>query len=302
MLIVVSCGSSGAVIVDSGSDGAEGGQGDDDWAKCVWEGTASMPTAPGAALTANNTADLTGALLGDTVADPDLQRKKITVQAEGLADDLVLGDGYLLRLTATAEHAYLVIGVTNTSDRTLCSIKGTTYRWLDADGNPLAMPGAGDTLYVGGSVQMLSNGDFAFNCLAAGEKGYFTDVKTTPEGLMLYSKVATVAFGLSGPFSNGTSPAGQLIPTGYDVGACPNGQRAIKVTMANGGAGDVALEPFSFSPAILLDDGGLPLGWLFLQRTQPATVAPGQTTEIYSSFFMEPQVHRLQIYVDFTRP
>jgi len=271
-LVAGGCGSSGAQAGDSG--GGAGGADDDDRAKCLWEGTSSMLT-PGASLTANNSADLTGA---------------------------ALGDGYLLRLTASTENAYLVIGVTNTSARTLCSIKGTTYRWLDGDGSPLAKPGAGDTLYVGGSVQMLSNGDFTYNCLAAGEKGYFTDVKTTADGSMLYSRVTTVAFGLSGPFTDGTAPAGRLVPSGYDIGACPDGKRAVKVTLANGGTGDVALEPFSFSPAILLDDGGLPIGWLFLERTKTITVSAGQTTEIYSSFFMEPKVHRMQVYVDFTRP
>ncbi|MEA2697271.1 MAG: hypothetical protein QOI66_1542, partial [Myxococcales bacterium] len=262
------CGSSGANAGDgaTAADGT-GGAGDDDFAKCVWEGTSSMAT-PGVSLTANNSADLTGALIGDLDADPASQRKMVAVQAEGLAEDLVLGDGYLSRLTASTESAYLVIPVTNTSARTLCSIKGTKYRWLDADGNPLAMPGASDTLYVGGSVQTLSNDDFTYNCLGAGEKGYFTDVKTTADGTMLYSKVATVAFGLNGPFTDGTPPEGQLIPTGYDVGACPDGKRAVKVTLSNGGTGDVALEPFSFSPAILLDDGGLPAGWLFLQRTE----------------------------------
>jgi hypothetical protein len=114
--------------------------------------------------------------------------------------------------------------------------------------------------------------------------------------------VASVAFGLNGPFTGGTSPAGQLIPTGYDVGACPDGKRAVKVTLSNGGTGDVALEPFSFSPGILLDDGRLPAGWLFLQRTERIVISAGQSTEIYSSFFMEPKVHHLQVFVDFTRP
>jgi hypothetical protein len=294
-------GGAGANNAPDGGGGAGGGAADaGDFSACVWQGTKSALT-PGAARTANNTADMTGAPLGDSAIDTAVQRKKIEVRAEGIIPDLMVGDGYLWRPTATSESAYLSIAVTNIGTSVLCSIKGSNYRWLDAAGNPLAMPDPTDLIYVDGSVGTLSDGDFTDSCLGPGEQGYFTDVKTTDEASLLFSQVGTVAFGLSGPFSAGTAPAGKLVPQSYDVGTCPTMQ-AVKVILTNTGTDKVALQPYSLSPAILIDDSGVPAGWLYLQVEDAVTVAAGETTTAYSSLFMEPKVSRMQVYVDFTLP
>jgi len=91
------------------------------------------------------------------------------------------------------------------------------------------------------------------------------------------------------------------VPQAYDVGTCGS-MPAVKVSLTNTGAGDVALEKFSLSPAVLIDDVGLPAGWLYLQVGQKTTVAAGGSAAVYSSLFMEPNVRRLQVYVDFTEP
>ncbi|HEY2901085.1 MAG TPA: hypothetical protein VGL59_10950, partial [Polyangia bacterium] len=257
LLIGGACG--GGAGAKSGPDGGgvggnsdAGGSDADDFSACVWQGTKST-LAPGAALTANNTADMTGAALGQTAINTAVQRKKIEVRAEGIIPDLMVGDGYLWRPTATSESAYLSIAITNIGTSMLCSIKGISYRWLDAAGNALAMPDPNDRIYVDGSVGMLSDGDFTDSCLGPGEQGYFTDVKTTDDTSLLFSQVATVAFSLSGPFSAGTAPAGKLVPQSYDVGTCPT-MNAVRVTLTNTGTDKVALQPYSLSPAILMDD------------------------------------------------
>ena len=279
-----------------GGNDADAGQ----WSACVWEGTRSSIT-PNVSLTGNNTADLSGADLGAATIDAAVQRKKIAVQVDGLTAELTVGDGYLSRLTSTTEDAYLSIALTNVGDRVLCSIKGSSYRWLDAGGSPLAMPDPSDKIYVGGSVAALPSGDFTDSCLGPGEKGYFTDVKTTAAGVALFAQAAAVAFVLSGPFNVGTPPAGKLVPQAYDVGTCPD-KRAVKVNLLNSGTDKVALEPYSLSPAILIDDAGLPAGWMYLEAPGSVTVAAGGTTTVYSSLSMEPKVSRMQVYVDFTLP
>ena len=278
--------------------GADSGATDDDpWSSCTWNGTTSMRTA-GVTLTANNSADLGGAPLGSATPDLAAQRKKITVRVGNPAPEVRVGDGYLWRNTPTAENAYLVIAVTNVSDHLICSIIGTSYEWLDGLGTVVMN---GDQLFVDGSVAVRQSGDFSDSCLGAGETGYFTDVQVPAAPKALSSPTETVIFTLEGPFSTGTPPPGNLVPQAYDVGTCM-GMPAVKVSMTNTGTGDVALEKFSLSPAVLLDDGGLPAGWLYMQVGTKVTVAAGAAATMYSSLFMEPAVQRMLVYVDFTEP
>src|SRR5260370_22346300 len=245
---------------DAGADTGNDGGADDEWSKCVWNGTTSMLT-PDVTLTANNSADLTGAPLGGATPDFAAQRKTITVIAENLAPELAVRDGYLWRNTPTTESAYLVVAVTNVSDHVVCSVIGTNYRWLGADGAVAMM---GQQIYVNGSVATRESGDFSDTCPGAGEKGTFTDVQVPGGAVPLFSTTAAVAFGLAGPFSTGTPPPGKLVPQAYDVGTCGS-MPAVKVSLTNTGAGDVALEKFSLSPAGLVDDPGLPAGRPYLQ-------------------------------------
>jgi hypothetical protein len=257
---------------------------------------------PGLSPTRNNSAVVTGAYLGVTAVDLPAQRKKLEVKVDGLAAELTVGDAYLYRLTPVTENAYLVVGIKNTSQTDLCFIKAGRYRWLAADGTALFMAGADEAQYVNGGVRAISALSYSDSCLGPGESGTLTDVKVIPEGGMLYSRVAAVGLDLTGPFAAAASPpAGKLVPTGYDVGTC-NGQRSVKVVLSNTGSAAVALEKFNFCPAILLDDEGLPTGWMFLQPPAKVAIPAGGTTVIYASLFMEPRVRRLQIYVDFGPP
>ncbi|HVR60311.1 MAG TPA: hypothetical protein VMU50_00355 [Polyangia bacterium] len=289
------CGAGGGS--GSGQGGGSGGAPDDEWSNCTWNGTTSARTE-GITLTGNNSADLSGAPLGSAAPDFAAQRKKITVRVDNPAPEVSLGDGYLWRNTPTTEGAYLVIAVTNVSDHLICSIIGGNYAWLDAGGTALM---TGDQIFVDGSVAVRQSGDFSDSCLGAGEKGYFTDVKVPADSTALFSTTETVTFTLAGPFNSGTPPPGNLVPQAYDVGACM-GTPAVKVSLLNTGSGSVALEKFSFSPVVLLDDGGVPAGWLYMQVGTKATVAAGGAATMYSSLSMEPSVRRMQVYVDFTEP
>jgi hypothetical protein len=219
--------------------------------------------------------------------------------AADVAPELSVGDGFIWRNTPTSESAYLVVAVANVTDHIVCSIIGTNYRWLDSAGAVVVM---GDQIYADGSVAVRQSGDYSDTCLGAGEKGYFTDVKVPGGGATLFSRTDAVAFALAGPFNPGTPPPGKLVPQAYDVGTCKMGTPAVKVTLANTGSADVALEKFSLSPAILIDGGGLPAGWMYLQVGTKATVAAGASAAAYASLFMEPSVRRMQVYVDFTLP
>ena len=68
-VVGVACGSGGGSGQGGGGGGGSGGAPpDDEWSNCTWYGTTSMRTA-GVTLTANNSADLTGALLGAAAPD-----------------------------------------------------------------------------------------------------------------------------------------------------------------------------------------------------------------------------------------
>ncbi len=296
--LAAGCGAGGGTPADAGPEAGE----ENEFANCTWEGTTSTVTPGGVVLTSNNTADLTGAFLGETVFDPAVQRKKIELVVDGIAPELMTGDAYLVRLTPTAQSAYLIATIKNFSQTDLCLIKGTNYRWLAADCAVLFGASGMETLYVNGAVRLVSSVDFSDSCLGPGETGTFTDVKSVPDTTPLYSRVEAVALDLTGPFrSCDQAPDGRLIPTAYDVGTCAKG-RAIKVSFTNCGSAPVSLEKFSLSPAILLDELGLPLGWLYLEVPEKVVVAGGETATVFSSLFMEPRVRRIQIYVDFAPP
>ncbi|HEY4393275.1 MAG TPA: hypothetical protein VGP64_04405 [Polyangia bacterium] len=287
-----------------GAAGTSGGGGaPDPFAACVWD-LGSGTTKPGPAPTRNNSADLSGAVLGDIAFDPTSMRKLVQVQVDVALTGFVVGPtAYVTRTDATTEVASLTLPVKNGGTDTRCFVEATPFRWLNAVAQPLNDPTT--FIFVGGSVGVTTAGTYTDTCLAPGETGYFLDIEVPATTEAIYSAVTSVELGVTSTTA-GTIAAGYLLPYQYDVGHCPapDAVRSIRVDARNSGATDVvvASDGPAFGPAVLLDDGGLPAGWVYVERDVVTPLAPGQSTSFVASIPTGASVQRAAFFLSFDGP
>lgn len=286
-------GGASLAMGDSGasSSGAADSVGD---AGCTWNLGSGTPQ--GTAPTQDNSADLAGAVLGTDAFDPTQQRRTVALSITTPLSGISLGQAYLTHPIGIDDAAYLTVAVTNTGTGFPCFVQTTTYNWLNASGQVLNPQ---STVYLDGSVGMLSAQHNTDSCLAPGENGYLTDVEVV-SGTALYSVVASIQIGLTST-GVGTMPTVKFQPTRYDVGTC-SGNRTLRVTGAARGAsvsvGDTSAD---LAPAIFLDAAGVPVGWTLLTQMQPTNVASGAEGYFFDEL-SEPAVTRAQVFLPFQPP
>lgn len=309
-------GSAGAVGGTSGKGGSSGlggggapggdtggaGGAIDPFADCVWD-LGSGTTTAGPAPTTNNSADLSGAVLGDLAFQPATMRKAIPVHVTTSLTGLVVGPmAYITRTDPTTEAASLALPVKNHSPSVQCFVRALPLLWRDAGGQPLNDPATFD--YIGGSVGLTTAGTYTDTCLGPQETGYFLDVELPAGTGALYTAVASIALTMDA--STTGVIAGSVRPYQYDVGHCPTPDptRSLRVWARNGGQTFVLVAPdgLSLGPAVLLDDLGVPAGWTYVSRNLPALVDVGQTTQMVGSLTANFSVSRAALFFSFDGP
>jgi hypothetical protein len=282
-----------SVTGDSGADSSGAGDSVGDGG-CTW--TLGSGTPQGTAPTQDNSADLAGAAFGTDAFDATQQRRTVTLSVTTPLAGISLGQAYLTHPLGIDDAAYLTVAVTNTGTGLPCFVQTTTYNWLNASGQVL---NPASTVYLDGSVGMLSAQHNTDSCLAPGETGYLTDVELV-SGTALYSGVASIQIGLTS-MGVGTIPTEKFLPTRYDVGTC-SGNRTLRVTgTARGASVSVGDTGADLAPAVFLDSAGVPVGWTLLTQMQPSNVASGAEGYFFDEL-SEPAVSRAQVFLPFQPP
>jgi hypothetical protein len=249
--------------------------------------------------TENNSADLQGVVLGGVAFNPGAMRRMVPITTGTPIAGLQFGPAYLTRTTTTSETAYLTIPVANTGTQRPCFIQASPLHYLN--GSQL-LNDATHSSYVTGSVADVGFGIFTDTCLGPGEAGYIIDIQLDSNGVAFFSTTTSIDLSVASS-SAGTPPAGHLHPTSYAVGACAP-MRSLQLTTVNDGAGpvEVAKSSASLSPAILLDAGGLPAGWLYLQDNVPSEVAVGAMLSFNTMVTAVSALDRARFFMEFDGP
>ena len=307
-------GQGGTLAAPGGTSGAGGGGGSgtgglggaappvDPFADCVWD-LGSGTTVAGPAPTTNNSADLSGAVLGDIAFDASTMRRAIPVHVTTGLSGFVVGPlAYVTRTDPTTEAASLALPVKNRSAVVQCFVRALPLLWRDAGGASLNDPATFD--YVGGSVGLTSAGSYTDTCLAPQETGYFLDIEMPAGTGALYTAVESIELSLDSSTTGVT--AGAVKPFQYDIGHFPppDPTRSLRVYARNSGPNFalVAAEGTSLGPAVLLDDGGLPAGWTYVSRSVATRVDIGQTTQMVGGLTANFSVSRAALFFSFDGP
>jgi len=284
--------------------GASGGAGGavDPFADCVWD-LGSGTTTAGPPPTTNDSADLSGAVLGDIAFAPSTMRKAIPVHvATSLSGFVVAPTAYITRNDPTTEALSLTLLVQNHSAEVRCFVRAAAFTWRDATGMALNDPTT--FAYVQGSVGLTAAGTYTDTCLGPQESGYFLDAGTPAGAGALYTAVASIDLSLDSTTTGVI--AGSVRPYRYDVGHCPAPQpsRALRVWARNGGQSyaRVATDGLALDPAVLLDEQGVPAGWTYVSRDVPTVVDVGQTTQMVGNLGGNFSLSRAALFFSFDGP
>jgi hypothetical protein len=231
------------------------------------DGSGAGPAAWAPTATTNDSATISGGMAG--TCSPTMLRKKVPLTLSAGGDQFALGDGYLLADSLAADYAYFVVPVRNLGSTMHCfvAITGGSYQWNTASGSaPVSLMSP----YVTGSVGELSpSGLYSATCLAPGETGILFDIEMSTDQSDLFTPTIGIAMALSTLF-DGTPPPAALVPQSYtDAGGL------LTVAFKNVGTGQANID--MMGPYVLLDSGGLPTAWGFLEEMPSGLVDVGES-------------------------
>ena len=308
MLAVAGCGAGGAKrdgggIDISGNGGAGGAAAVDgsavDGGDCAWSAvTASEVAGPPPAQ--NDSADLRGPPIGSLAFDAGTMRRVVPVAVDAKIAGLQIGQAYLSRTNSVEETAFLTIPVTYSGTGHPCFVVASPLRYKNGD---QILNDASVDSYVIGAVGDVGFGFYTGSCLHAGESGYFIDIQIPPTSdIKFFSGTTSLEMSIASS-SEGTNPAGRLVPTGYDLGSC-GGTRTLRVSAVNDGTGPIYAPLFGFpdSAAIFLDATALPVGWTYLGATESGNVPVGATTTHTASVDYTAAASRARLFLQFGPP
>jgi hypothetical protein len=280
----VGCGSSPAgpgVGGANGGAGTNGGAGAGGGVPGSW-----LPTA-----TTNDDANLSGMSVGLCDGSASLLRKKIPVTLTGGGTQFSIGDGYLMSDASIPAYAYFALPVTNVGTTMHCFVSASDYSWLDSAGNS-----EGSFLaYVTGSVGQVDPTIYTDTCLAPGETGFLLDIQSDLVSNDIYTPTTSVTLALS-TSSDGTLPPAKVLPLGNTVAGA-----VLTVAFENEGTRPADIAESNSCPYILVDSGGLPVTWAFLDPTPLGELDVGQQGSATANYVMECG-QTVRAYIPFQSP
>ncbi len=242
----------------------------------------------------NNSALLSGAVIGTGLTGVSELRKRIAVNVVGANTSLVFGAAYATRGTTTSDSAYVVLPVTNVGAEALCFVKLTNLTYRSAAGAALVSNGL---TYVQGSVRTMTVSSISTDsCLAPGESGMVTDIYTAAG----YTAVASMEFSVQATVGGSVAPTASVVPQAYSVQSPSAAYQSLAISLKNVGSGSAQLG--LNHRWILFDDTMVPMHWGFASDTiTPRTpLQSGATGSISESvLFYAGTGRKLLVFVDF---
>ena len=242
-LALVGCGGGGAkrdgggegidlsgTVYGAGAGGASVDRSAADGGDCAWiPSTASEVAGPPPAQ--NDSADLRGPPIGGLLFDAGTMRRVVPVAVGATIAGLQIGQAYLSRRDSFDETAYLTIPVTYSGTGHPCFVVASPLRYKNGD---QILNDTSDESYVIGAVGDAGFGAYTGSCLNAGDSGYFIDIQIpSTSDIKFFSGTTSLEMTVASS-SEGTTPAGRLVPTGYNLGSC-GGTRTLRVSAVNDG-------------------------------------------------------------------
>jgi hypothetical protein len=247
-------------------------------------GNEAVPMGP------NNAAELTGVSIGDgPLAGADL-RKPLKVKVGTPNPRFEIGAAYAI---GPGKAVAWAVPVKSLSAELDCGITSNGAVIRDAAGAVVTMTSTG---VFKGKVGVTAGG-WTDSCLRMGETGYLFGIVTS-DTADLFAAADTIELSLTSAGVGTPAPA-RVLPISYKPGNV-----GFSVTVRNEGPGPAKLVEDGFSMYLLLDDGGAPLAWGFLDNvSMPGVLAPAATVDLYpSSFFFQGKAARMWVSVEFAAP
>lgn len=230
-------------------------------------GGAGQPAGWAPTATTNDATTIGGGMTGTCSSTAERKQVPVTLSAGG--DQFALGDGYLLANTLDPYYVYFVVPVRNLGSTMHCFVGITdgSYQWNTASGSaPVALMNS----YVTGSVGEVSPTNvYTETCLAPGETGILFDIEMSTDQSDLFTPTVAISMALNTSF-DGTPPPAALVPQSYS-----DASGVLTVAFKNVGTGQAEIN--MNGPYLLLDSGGLPTAWGFLDEMPTGLLDVGQS-------------------------
>ena len=221
--------------------------------------------------TSNNSARLTGDIIGNGEEELSDLVKSVEVSFVTVSPDFLIGSATVSRSSSSSNQSFSIVPIKNVSGELKCNIKVNDISYLNLD-DDLIIPtisGSGPRV-TGSSYELIATGIEINSCLDSDETGYLLDLESG-----IYNDLITIQYGnIVSSNSKNISSNNKAIPTGYTVNESGD---ILTVTVENQGLNTITV--LSGSKYILLDSDGVPLTWGFL-GSSGAVLQPMETTII----------------------
>jgi hypothetical protein len=205
---------------------------------------------PGDISAKNNSAVLTGSLMGDNTEDLEVVWKTGDLIIENPSTEFSIDQVYFSRSASYSSYTYWILPVKNISANSHAFVKATGIQYLD-DNDNMIYEDVSNYNYVNGSCGESGN-ITTTTFLKSGETGYFLGID-----LVDFDQVKKIRIlGIEKSSSEFTYSSINVIPISYVVS-----DNTLNVTIKNNGSQTVYV---SISPFLQLDNLYRPLGWRYL--------------------------------------
>jgi len=233
----------------------------------------------------NNTAILSGAVIGDGSIDNSMLSRSLPFEVESQPSEVVVEHVYAVQDGARTD---VIVIVRNVSAVPQCSVRANEMYVLDQSGDRVTDTFSTPVSYLDGTAYRVVSIITTSNCLDAGQLGYMSE--SFPLSLDEAQAVNVGSFSVSEEDASNRQ-ANSVIPISYEV--LPSGE--IQVLVANQGLVDVDL---IFSRIYFLDSNGYPLATQLGFDSVPLT--PGAESIIsFNSATFQGSASTLRVVLDF---
>lgn len=234
-------------------------------------------------ISANNSARLSGPVLGDGSMDNADLRKSISFTLSEPSSDIEINKVYATRLSDT--RSSLIVVIDNISNSTQCFISLEGSVLAGADGADLGFQFSSSSIFADSSIGVSSL--YTNTCLTPGERGYATTF-----GDFTLADITAVSFdSIDTSSSNWTSAEEIVLPLSYAIN-----DTNIEVVVANQSSITIVVSDLNY---VVLDDQGFPLKEDDIFFFPAEILQPGEEFTFSDELEFEGMASTVRVILDF---